>query len=167
MNFCNNNESGPIPVLHAMGGAVALTATMAAVNNDMAHGSQFSKWSSSTQFKKRVANCNLNRSQSQIMKIVGIDSKDRRTQLNKCSNRLHRIPYRGDITMRNKYTTQKAEGGRMIEAKMAIANTIEKFPELLIKRIGLAVRGSLIFVKRKKSNKIMTSIKNGNFKIGY
>ena len=52
--------------------------------------------------------------------------------------------------MRNKYTTQKAEGGRMIEAKMAIAKTIEKFPVLLIERIGLAVRGSVIVVKRKK-----------------
>ena len=47
----------------------------------------------------------------------------------------------------------------MIEAKMAIAKTIEKFPVLLIKRIGLAVRGSLIVVKRKKSSKIMTTSK--------
>ena len=45
--------------------AVALAAVMAAIDNDMACGSRFSEWSSSTRFRKRVANCNLNRSQSQ------------------------------------------------------------------------------------------------------
>ena len=51
----------PIPV----DTAVALAAVMAAVDNDLARGSRFSEWSSSTQFRMRVANCNLNRSQSQ------------------------------------------------------------------------------------------------------
>ena len=57
--------SGPIPVLHTAGGAVAFAAAMAAVDRDEAHGSRFSEWLSSTRFRKRVANCNLNRSQSQ------------------------------------------------------------------------------------------------------
>ena len=45
--------------------AMALAAVVAVVDNDLARRSRFSEWSSSTQFRKRVANCNLNRSQSQ------------------------------------------------------------------------------------------------------
>ena len=52
----------------------------------------------------------------------------------------------------------------MMEAKMARAKRAEKSPTR--KWIGLNVRGSLMDVKRKKSNNKMESIKNGNLRIG-
>ena len=44
---------------------MASIAVPRVVDNDVAYGSRFSEWSSSTWFRKRVANRNLNLSQSQ------------------------------------------------------------------------------------------------------
>ena len=55
----------PIPVETAANTSATMAAVMAAVDDGDAWRSRFSEWSSSTWFRKRVANCNLNRSQSQ------------------------------------------------------------------------------------------------------
>ena len=52
-------------MLHAVESAVASIAVPVAVDNVLEYGSRFSEWSSSTWFRKQVANCNLNRSKSQ------------------------------------------------------------------------------------------------------
>ena len=56
--FNSASTAVPIPVFHAVESAVAFTA----VRQGLIRGSRSSEWSSSTRFRKRVANCNLNRS---------------------------------------------------------------------------------------------------------
>ncbi|KAH7549703.1 hypothetical protein JRO89_XS13G0068800 [Xanthoceras sorbifolium] len=53
------------------------------------------------------------------------------------------------MIIRNEYATQKSNGCRMIEARIARAKRAENFP--VRRRMGLAVRGSLMGVKRKSS----------------
>ena len=56
--FSSASTAVPIPVFHAVESAVAFTA----VRQGLTRGSLSYEWSSSTRFRKQVANCNLNRS---------------------------------------------------------------------------------------------------------